>query len=108
MPDKVRPWIAAFVGAMGARSRNFDNALVRYGFGEAAESVQEAFLSGRRAEAVSLVPDKLVDELALVGDRARIAASLDAWRNGRGHDHHRLAHRREHAADGRVTGLTLR
>jgi F420-dependent oxidoreductase-like protein len=79
--DKVRPWIAAFVGGMGARSRNFYNALVRrYGFGEAAESVQEAFLSGRRAEAASLVPDELVDELALVGDRARIAASLDAWR----------------------------
>src|ERR1700691_386263 len=27
---------------------------------------------------------------------------------GRGHDHHRLAHRREHAADGRAPGLTLR
>jgi F420-dependent oxidoreductase-like protein len=79
--EKVRPWIANYVGAMGARSRNFYNALVRrYGFGEAAEAVQEAFLSGRRAEAVSLVPDKLVDEVALVGDRARIAGSLDAWR----------------------------
>lgn len=79
--DKVRPWIATFVGAMGARSRNFYNALVRrYGFGQAAEGVQDAFLGGRPAEAASLIPDKLVDELALVGDRARIADSLDAWR----------------------------
>jgi len=42
--------------------------------------VQELYLDGKKREAVAAVPDALVDEVALVGPRERIAARLDAWR----------------------------
>jgi hypothetical protein len=32
--------------------------VTRYGFGEAANAIQEAFLDGRRAEAAGLVPTR--------------------------------------------------
>ena len=38
------------------------------------------FLSGRREEAAAAVPDKLVDEVALVGPRERIAERAAAWK----------------------------
>ena len=42
--------------------------------------IQDHYLAGRKGEAAAAVPDALVDEIALVGDRARIADRLDAWR----------------------------
>ncbi len=78
--DKVRPLIALYVGGMGAKHKNFYNALVRrYGYEDAAEAVQDAYLDGRRRDAIALVPDALVDELALVGPRSRVADQVSAW-----------------------------
>lgn len=62
---------------MGSRNRNFYNDLAhRYGYGEAAELIQAAYLDGRRMDAVRAVPDALVDEVSLVGSRDRIADRL--------------------------------
>ncbi|MBI3647573.1 MAG: LLM class F420-dependent oxidoreductase [Actinobacteria bacterium] len=80
--DAVRPTIARYVGAMGARGANFYHALVsRYGYGETADAIQDAYLDGRRGDAIAAVPDALVDELALAGPVARIRDRLDAWRD---------------------------
>jgi alkanesulfonate monooxygenase SsuD/methylene tetrahydromethanopterin reductase-like flavin-dependent oxidoreductase (luciferase family) len=66
---------------MGARGANFYNALVRrYGYEAEAERIQELYLEGKQREAIAAVPDALVDEVALVGPRERIADRLDAWR----------------------------
>lgn len=82
--DAVRPFVALYVGGMGAKGRNFYHDLVtRYGFGGAADAVQEAYLAGRRDEAVAAVPDALVDELALVGPLDRAVERLAAWRASR-------------------------
>ncbi len=79
--DFLKPLLALYVGGMGARGQNFYNRLAcRYGYEEEATRVQELFLSGDKQAAIAAVPDALVDEIALVGDRARIAARLDAWR----------------------------
>ena len=79
--DELRPHLARYVGGMGSRDANFyKDAVVRYGFGDAAERIQEAFLEGRRAEAAGLVPDAMVDELCLVGPVERVRDRLDAWR----------------------------
>ena len=44
--DPVRAYAALYVGGMGSREQNFYNALaVRMGFGEAAATVQDLFLS---------------------------------------------------------------
>jgi F420-dependent oxidoreductase-like protein len=79
--DALKPYYALYVGGMGARGSNFYNELARrYGFEAAAELIQDAFLAGRKREAAAAVPDELVDEMALVGPRERIAERLAAWR----------------------------
>jgi len=66
---------------MGARNANFYNRLAcRYGYEAEAEEIQELYLGGRKNDAASAVPEALVDEIALVGDRDRIADRLGAWR----------------------------
>jgi alkanesulfonate monooxygenase SsuD/methylene tetrahydromethanopterin reductase-like flavin-dependent oxidoreductase (luciferase family) len=66
---------------MGTRGKNFYNALVcRYGYEREASEVQDLFLGGRQRDAAAAIPDSLVDEVALVGPRERIADRLDAWR----------------------------
>jgi alkanesulfonate monooxygenase SsuD/methylene tetrahydromethanopterin reductase-like flavin-dependent oxidoreductase (luciferase family) len=56
---------------MGSRERNFYNALVsRYGYAEEARRVQDLYLGGDKQAATDLVPDSLVDEVAVVGDAA--------------------------------------
>ena len=79
--DFLRPMLALYVGGMGARGQNFYNRLAqRYGFEAEATAIQDHYLAGRKGEAAAAVPDALVDEIALVGDRARIADRLDVWR----------------------------
>jgi alkanesulfonate monooxygenase SsuD/methylene tetrahydromethanopterin reductase-like flavin-dependent oxidoreductase (luciferase family) len=50
------------------------------GFEDAAARIADAFLDGRRAEAVAAVPDELVDAVALVGPVERVRDRLAAWR----------------------------
>jgi F420-dependent oxidoreductase-like protein len=79
--DFVKPHLALYVGGMGARGQNFYNALVgRYGYEAEAATIQELYLDGKKMEAIAAVPDALVDEVALVGPRERIADRLGAWR----------------------------
>src|SRR6476619_3617898 len=71
--DALKPYIALYVGGMGAKGKNFYNALVRrYGWDDAAEQIQELYLGGKQREAIAAVPDELVDALALVGPKERI------------------------------------
>ncbi len=66
---------------MGARNKNFYNDHAkRMGYADAAVKIQDLFLDGKRAEAVAAVPDALIDEVALVGPKARIVDRLAAWR----------------------------
>jgi F420-dependent oxidoreductase-like protein len=76
----AKPMISLYVGGMGARGKNFYNDLAhRYGYGAAAERIQSAYLEGRTMDAMRAVPDGLVDEVSLVGPKARIADRLAAW-----------------------------
>jgi F420-dependent oxidoreductase-like protein len=79
--DALRPHVALYVGGMGAKGRNFYNSLVRrYGWEKEAERIQELYLAGKQREAIAAVPDELVDAVALVGPKERIAERLAAWR----------------------------
>lgn len=79
--NAIKPGLALYVGGMGAKGRNFYNDLVhRYGYGEAADTIQELFLAGKKEEAAAAVPDALVDEVALCGPKERIAEQLEAWK----------------------------
>ena len=79
--DVLRPLLALYVGGMGARDANFYNALVgRYGYEDAARTIQDLYLDGKQREAIAAVPDELIDDVALVGPRERIEERLAAWR----------------------------
>jgi F420-dependent oxidoreductase-like protein len=76
----VKPRLALYVGGMGARGRNFYNDIARrYGYEDAAARIQALYLGGRKDEAAAVVPDALVDEVALCGPRARIRERLTEW-----------------------------
>jgi F420-dependent oxidoreductase-like protein len=79
--DALKPHIALYVGGMGAKGKNFYNALVsRYGWEAEAATIQELYLSGNPKAAIAAVPDELVDAVALVGPKERIGERLEAWK----------------------------
>jgi F420-dependent oxidoreductase-like protein len=76
----VKPNLALYIGGMGAKGRNFyHNLATRYGFGQVADRIQELYLSGRKGEAIDLVPDELVAGMSLVGPRGYVAERLAAF-----------------------------
>jgi F420-dependent oxidoreductase-like protein len=77
----VKPMVALYVGGMGARGKNFYNDLAcRYGYEGAAKEIQDLYLDGNKKDAIAAVPDDLVDEIALIGPKERIADRLAAWK----------------------------
>jgi F420-dependent oxidoreductase-like protein len=80
--DFLKPLLALYIGGMGAKGQNFYTRLAeRYGFADAAATVQDLYLAGRKNDAIAAVPDALVDEVALVGGRDRIAERVAAFRD---------------------------
>ena len=78
--DAQKPFIALYVGGMGAKTKNFHKEMMaRRGYPEAAERIQELFLAGRREEAIAAVPDAYVDQAALIGPPERIRERFRAW-----------------------------
>jgi F420-dependent oxidoreductase-like protein len=79
--DALKPELALYIGGMGARTKNFYNDFAKQmGHEAAAAKIQDAFLGGRRSEAIAAVPDALVDETSLVGSPERIKDRLQAWK----------------------------
>ena len=80
--NAVKPNLALYIGGMGAKDKNFYNALAhRYGYGSEATLIQELYLNGKKNEAIAAVPDSLVDDVALCGPRERIIERLQAWKD---------------------------
>jgi F420-dependent oxidoreductase-like protein len=77
----LKEYYSFYIGGMGAKSKNFYNDLfARYGYEGEARQIQELFLDGKQREAAAAVPDRFVDEAALIGSKERIADRLAAWR----------------------------
>jgi F420-dependent oxidoreductase-like protein len=80
--DAMRSFVALYVGGMGSRKQNFYNALVRrYGFEDAARTVQDLYLEGRKEEAAAALPGELIDTLTLVGPAERVRERLAVYRD---------------------------
>jgi F420-dependent oxidoreductase-like protein len=64
--DRARPWLAVYLGGMGAREKNFYvEAAERFGEGESARGVQELFLAGDREGAAEALSDGLIDQSSI-------------------------------------------
>jgi len=78
--QRLKPEVALYVGGMGHRSKNFHNdMMVRRGFGDAAQRIQDLYLAGRKEEAIAAVPDEWVDMKSLVGPPRRIKERYRPW-----------------------------
>ena len=78
--DAVRPWLAFYLGAMGAREKNFYVELAdRAGHGDAARACQEAFLGGDRERAAQALTPELIDSMALATTPERLEERLAAF-----------------------------
>ena len=87
---KQKPRVALYAGGMGHRDKNFHkDMMIRRGYGDAAQRIQELYLAKRRDEAIAAVPDEFCDEMSLVGPVGRIRERYREW------------------ADSGITGLTL-
>ncbi len=79
---QVKQNVGFYVGGMGAKSFNVHkDHISRFGYADAAQQIQDLFMSGKRDQAIAAVPDELVDEIALCGPKARIRERLQAWKD---------------------------
>ncbi len=77
----IKANMALYIGGMGAKNKNFYNDYTKaLSYEEAAETIQDLYLAGKKHEAAQAVPDELVDQVALVGDKSRIIERLQAWK----------------------------
>ena len=64
--DLARPWLTVYLGAMGAKGKNFYvEAAERFGEGDAAREVQARFIAGDRAGAAAALTPELIDRSAI-------------------------------------------
>jgi F420-dependent oxidoreductase-like protein len=78
--DMVRPFLALYMGGMGAKGQNFHfDVFARMGYEEAATKVQDLYLAGDKAAAHAAVPTALVEEVALIGPKEKIAEEMTRW-----------------------------
>ena len=78
--DVVRPFVALYVGGMGASSANFHREMIeRLGYVAECDEVARLFSEGRRAEASAAVPTALVQDIALIGPVGAVRDRLAEW-----------------------------
>jgi F420-dependent oxidoreductase-like protein len=80
--NAMRPFLALYIGGMGSRDKNFyKDVVTRYGFGDAAQTIQDLFLDGKRDEAMAAIPDELIDKVALCGPKDHVRERLAVFRD---------------------------
>jgi F420-dependent oxidoreductase-like protein len=78
--DLARPWLAVYLGGMGARGKNFYvETAERFGQGEQAREVQRLFLAGDRAAAAAALGPKLIDLTAICCRPGELDERLSAY-----------------------------
>jgi F420-dependent oxidoreductase-like protein len=79
--DRLRPLYALYFGGMGAKRENFHaNVPIRMGYEKEISDVQDLYLAGKTKAAQEALPARLIEELSLVGPKAKIRDQLDEWR----------------------------
>ncbi len=76
----VKPHLALYIGGMGSKGKNFYNDLARrYGYESEAETIQDLYLAGKKAEAAAAVPDELARAVNLIGPAGYIEERIAAF-----------------------------
>ena len=79
--DFMRPMMALYIGGMGARDVNFHfDVFARMGWEGACHDIQDAYLDGRKADAIKAVPTGLVEDVALIGPKEKVLEELEVWK----------------------------
>jgi alkanesulfonate monooxygenase SsuD/methylene tetrahydromethanopterin reductase-like flavin-dependent oxidoreductase (luciferase family) len=75
-----KPWLAFYLGAMGAKEKNFYvDVAAEYGHGDSAREVQERFLAGDRMGAAAAVTPELIDAACIATTPAGLDETLAAY-----------------------------
>ena len=75
-----RPWLAFYLGAMGAKDKNFYVEVASlYGHGDSAREVQERMLAGDRVGAAAAVTPELIDAACIATTPAGLDDKLAAY-----------------------------
>ncbi|MGH3431399.1 MAG: LLM class F420-dependent oxidoreductase [Thermocrispum sp.] len=78
--DFIRPHLALYIGGMGAKQANFHkDVFARMGYESVTEKVQELYLAGQKDAAVAAIPTALVEDVALIGPKAKVKDDLARW-----------------------------
>ena len=79
---EVKSQFALYVGGMGAREKNFYNDYAkRLGYVDAAQEIQDLFLTGQKQQACDAVPAQLIDDCCLVRPAEHIKEQLTRWKS---------------------------
>jgi F420-dependent oxidoreductase-like protein len=78
--DVIRPYAALYVGGMGSKEQNFYNQIaIRMGYADAAERIQELYLSGKKAEAAEAVPQEFIERTSIIGNKIQVKERIKQY-----------------------------
>jgi F420-dependent oxidoreductase-like protein len=76
----MKPYIALYMGGMGAEDTNFHaDVYRRMGYAEVVDEVTALFRSGHKDKAAEIIPDEVIDDAAIVGDVDYVRKQIKAW-----------------------------
>ncbi|MFZ2529281.1 MAG: LLM class F420-dependent oxidoreductase [Rhodococcus sp. (in: high G+C Gram-positive bacteria)] len=75
-----KPTMALYIGGMGAPELNFHAQVYRrMGYGAVVDEVTTLFRTGRKDEAAAVIPDDMVAETMIVGNRDEVREGVRRW-----------------------------
>ncbi|MFD9941248.1 LLM class F420-dependent oxidoreductase [Nonomuraea sp. NPDC059023] len=82
--ERLRPLYAHLIGAASPGVRNtYADVVVQMGYEGPAHDIRKHFAAGDRDAATAAVPDRLLDEVALIGPIEAMTERLAVWRESR-------------------------
>ena len=76
----MKPYLALYMGGMGAEDTNFHaDVYRRMGYGEVVDDVTKLFRSNQKDKAAEVIPDEVVDDASIVGDLDYVRKQIKAW-----------------------------
>jgi F420-dependent oxidoreductase-like protein len=76
----IKPYLALYLGGMGAEGTNFHaDVYRRMGYSTVVDEVTTLFRSNRKDEAAKVIPDELVDDAVIVGELDYVRQQVTVW-----------------------------